>query len=128
MEALMASCFPKDAAFCNVFTRHKSSFIAPKILENHGVKFYRAIQRANEIIITSPNAYHSGFNLGFNCAEAVNLATPSWIPLGIKAAHCKCGIMESSVKFDIVDLVNQIQTKYPQRMYVCMCVYMSILV
>ena len=113
MEQLMATNFPKDAAYCHVFTRHKSSFIAPKIIEKSGIKVYRAIQRANEIIISSPNAYHSGFNLGFNCAEAVNLAMPSWIPIGINAPHCQCGIMQSSVTFDINKLIYNIKQKYP---------------
>eukprot|EP01084_Bolivina_argentea_P217418 369145_1 len=91
MEQVMANNFPKAAAYCRVFTRHKNSFITPKLLTKAGVVLCKAVQRANEIIITAPNAYHAGFNLGFNCAEAVNIATPSWIPLGINAAHCQCG-------------------------------------
>lgn len=54
MEQLMASHFPKDAAYCKVFTRHKSSFVDPKVLEKNGVTVYRAIQRANEIVISAP--------------------------------------------------------------------------
>eukprot|EP01084_Bolivina_argentea_P306475 529605_1 len=114
MEQVMAANFPKDSAYCKEFSRHKNSFIAPKLLMKNGIEIYKAIQRANEIIITSPNAYHAGFNLGFNCAEAVNIATPSWIPLGIKAPHCKCGIMQSSVNFNIVELINKIKVQYPR--------------
>lgn len=54
MEQLMASLFPKDAAYCKVFTRHKSSFVDPKLLEKSGVTVYRAIQRPNEIMISAP--------------------------------------------------------------------------
>ena len=31
----------------------------------------QAKQNANEFIVLNAGAYHSGFNLGFNCAEAV---------------------------------------------------------
>lgn len=48
------------------------------------------MQRAGEFILTFSSAYHQGFNLGFNIAEAVNFATPSWISEFPKFKHCKC--------------------------------------
>uniref|UniRef100_A0A3Q1JVE1 [histone H3]-trimethyl-L-lysine(4) demethylase n=1 Tax=Anabas testudineus TaxID=64144 RepID=A0A3Q1JVE1_ANATE len=54
----------------------------PNTLMNNGVPIYRTNQCAGEFVITFPRAYHSGFNQGFNFAEAVNFCTLDWMPLG----------------------------------------------
>ncbi|XP_031422691.1 lysine-specific demethylase 5B-B isoform X3 [Clupea harengus] len=54
----------------------------PNTLMSHGVPIYRTNQCAGEFVITFPRAYHSGFNQGFNFAEAVNFCTVDWMALG----------------------------------------------
>ncbi|WOL12239.1 putative lysine-specific demethylase JMJ14 isoform X2 [Canna indica] len=60
--------------------------LSPSVLKAEGVPVYRAIQNSGEFILTFPRAYHSGFNCGFNCAEAVNVAPVDWLP------HGKCAV------------------------------------
>ncbi|XP_029357664.1 lysine (K)-specific demethylase 5Ba isoform X2 [Echeneis naucrates] len=54
----------------------------PNTLMNNGVPIYRTNQCAGEFVITFPRAYHSGFNQGFNFAEAVNFCTMDWMSIG----------------------------------------------
>lgn len=48
------------------------------------------IHREGEFVITYPYGYHSGFNLGYNCAESVNFATEAWLNYGRIAKKCDC--------------------------------------
>ncbi|KAL1542259.1 putative lysine-specific demethylase JMJ16 [Salvia divinorum] len=59
--------------------------LSPSILRAEGVPVYRCVQNPGEYILTFPRAYHAGFNCGFNCAEAVNIAPVDWLPHGHKA-------------------------------------------
>ena len=34
-----------------------------------------------------PGSYHSGFSMGLNIGEAVNFASKSWLPFGVKAQN-----------------------------------------
>jgi len=71
--------------------RHKTSLISPHIIyKQNGVPVHKLIQKPGEFVITAPQAYHSGFNYGFNCAEAVNFATDTWIEYGRLARFCEC--------------------------------------
>ncbi|XP_060184371.1 lysine-specific demethylase JMJ18 isoform X1 [Lycium barbarum] len=59
--------------------------LSPSILKSEGVPVYRCVQNPGEFVLTFPRAYHAGFNSGFNCAEAVNVAPVDWLPHGQNA-------------------------------------------
>lgn len=61
--------------------------LSPSVLKSEGVPVYRAVQHSGEFILTFPRAYHSGFNCGFNCAEAVNVAPVDWLAHGQNAVE-----------------------------------------
>ncbi|KAL9670591.1 hypothetical protein QQ045_008144 [Rhodiola kirilowii] len=60
----------------------KTTIFPPSVLLEHDVPVYRAVQKPGDFIITFPRAYHAGFNHGFNCGEAVNIATIDWFQMG----------------------------------------------
>jgi hypothetical protein len=66
----------------------------------------RALHKPGEFLISRASAYHSGFNFGFNIAEAVNFAVEDWIPVGIKAKFCTC--VKDSVKINMKKFLKNI--------------------
>ncbi|KAK1383517.1 hypothetical protein POM88_021252 [Heracleum sosnowskyi] len=56
--------------------------LSPSVLKSEGVPVYRVVQHSGEFVLTFPRAYHVGFNCGFNCAEAVNVAPIDWLEHG----------------------------------------------
>ena len=52
------------------------------ILRAFGIPVYRATHEAGAFMFTSPAAYHTGFNTGFNIAESTNFAFTDWLPYG----------------------------------------------
>ncbi|KAF6776844.1 hypothetical protein AHF37_03928 [Paragonimus kellicotti] len=89
-EAFVFEYFRPDFLSCHCFLRHKCVLISPSILTNAGIPTKKIIQKRGEFMITFPYAYHAGFNLGLNIAEAVNFALPRWIDFGKKAKICTC--------------------------------------
>ncbi|KAK4056090.1 hypothetical protein OIO90_002821 [Microbotryomycetes sp. JL221] len=89
-ERVMEGFFPTDRSKCSQFLRHKAFLASPRVLANSGITLNRVVQLPGEFILTYPKGYHSGFNLGFNCAESINFATERWLPLGKTAKACTC--------------------------------------
>ncbi|KAH7484498.1 hypothetical protein PRIC1_003807 [Phytophthora ramorum] len=112
LERAAQSMFPEKHHACSQFLRHKTSLISPARLREFGVPFYRAYQKPDEFVITFPAAYHQGFNLGFNIAEAVNFATLHWVPFGLRAKVCKC--LPDSVRIDMDSFLTKLFEE-PQR-------------
>lgn len=59
------------------------TLLTPDQLQKAGVRVYALDQRAGQFVITFPQAYHAGFNHGFNFNEAVNFAPNDWEPFGL---------------------------------------------
>ncbi|KAK4446615.1 Lid2 complex component lid2 [Podospora aff. communis PSN243] len=59
------------------------TLLTPEQLKKAGVRVYALDQRAGQFVITFPQAYHAGFNHGFNFNEAVNFAPSDWEPYGL---------------------------------------------
>lgn len=106
-ETALASAFPADARRCSQFMRHKSFLASPTFLAANNIRPLKLVQHAREFVITYPFGYHSGFNLGFNCAESVNFALDSWLDIGRKAKACECEDAQQSVKMDVDALLEE---------------------
>lgn len=90
-ESAMKTLWPQDAKHCDQFLRHKTYLISPEKLKSQfGIKVNKLIHYEGEFVITYPYGYHSGFNLGYNCAESVNFATEAWLNYGRIAKKCNC--------------------------------------
>ncbi|KAF2478732.1 hypothetical protein BDY17DRAFT_349761 [Neohortaea acidophila] len=90
-EKAMKAVWPVDAKNCDQFLRHKTYLISPDVLQKqYGVKVNKLVHYEGEFVITFPYGYHSGYNVGYNCAESVNFATESWLEYGRIARKCNC--------------------------------------
>ncbi|NIG59722.1 lysine-specific demethylase 4D-like [Pontoporia blainvillei] len=110
LERLARELFPGSSRGCEVFLRHKVAFISPTVLNDNSIPFGRVTQEAGEFMVTFPYGYHSGFNHGFNCSEAINFDSPHWIDYGKVASQCSCG--EARVSFSMDAFVRILQ---PER-------------
>jgi hypothetical protein len=60
----------------------------------------KAIHNEGEFIVSRASAYHQGFNLGYNIAEAVNFAVEDWLKIGCNTKYCKCIPDSVNIDFD----------------------------
>lgn len=100
-ERLATSFFPHSFRTCKAFLRHKTTLISPQILKKYSIPFSKCTQRVGEFMITFPYSYHSGYNHGFNIAEATNFALPYWIDFGKWATRCECSTESVQISMQI---------------------------
>lgn len=60
------------------------------ILKAEGIPVYRCVQYPGEFVLVFPGAYHSGFDCGFNCSEAVSFAPIAWLLHGQNVVELYC--------------------------------------
>jgi len=101
-EALCEHYYAHAHQDCRQFLRHKRYLLSPAILKKAGIKYTFQVQYPGDAMITIPDAYHFGFNTGFNVAEATNFGVPEWIPFGHQARICMC--RPDSVRIDMFRL------------------------
>ncbi|KAL0036265.1 hypothetical protein WJX79_010709 [Trebouxia sp. C0005] len=101
MDAFVAKKLYAQHGRCREFMRHKTVLIKPDTLEAAGIAVQKVVQHPGDFIINFPGAYHSGFNVGFNCAESTNFATTSWIQNGAVAQFCSCTPGQEPVRLDM---------------------------
>ncbi|RYO91410.1 hypothetical protein DL763_005013 [Monosporascus cannonballus] len=109
-EAAMKSIWPTDAKACDQFLRHKAFLISPNHLQQYfNIKVNKCVSYPGEFVVTYPYGYHSGYNLGYNCAEAVNFALDSWLPMGKIAKKCECAQAQDSVWVDVYEIERKLR-------------------
>eukprot|EP01025_Chloroclados_australasicus_P066147 TRINITY_DN9052_c1_g1_i2.p2 TRINITY_DN9052_c1_g1~~TRINITY_DN9052_c1_g1_i2.p2 ORF type:complete len:392 (+),score=27.34 TRINITY_DN9052_c1_g1_i2:164-1339(+) len=114
-EEMAATLFPDLSKACKAFLRHKDILLSPNVLNTFHIPYSVAVQKPGEFIVLNAGAYHAGYNLGYNCAEAINFALDQWLEIGKQAVACTCGMLKDGVRIDM-DLFNescQTQDKSP---------------
>lgn len=109
-ENAMKSIWPTEAKACDQFLRHKAFLISPShLLQHYNIKVNKCLSYPGEFVVTYPYGYHSGYNLGYNCAEAVNFALDSWLPMGKIAKKCECAEAQDSVWVDVYEIERKLR-------------------
>ncbi|KJP86458.1 hypothetical protein AK88_03920 [Plasmodium fragile] len=58
-----------------------------EVFLKHKIPVYKNIQRKNEFIFLWPKTFHGGFNSGYNCNEACNIAPTFWLFYGLQSYY-----------------------------------------
>ncbi|RPA82871.1 JmjC-domain-containing protein [Ascobolus immersus RN42] len=106
-ESVMKAIWPNEAKKCDQFLRHKTFLVSPSLLAQRGIKVNRLVHYEHEFVITFPYGYHSGYNLGYNCAESVNFATEAWLEYGRIAKKCEC--IDDAVWVDVREVERKLR-------------------
>lgn len=115
-EAAMRSIWSSDAKNCDQFLRHKTYLVSPSLLKSqYGITVNRLVHYEGEFVITFPYGYHSGYNVGYNCAESVNFATERWLDYGRIAKKCNCEA--DSVWIDVDDIERKLRGEATPEYY-----------
>ena len=64
------------------YFKGKTVTIPPSRILEQGIRVVRAAQRAGQLVLTAPRAYHEGLNTGFIRSEAINFALADWLEYG----------------------------------------------
>ncbi|ONH64916.1 DNA damage-responsive transcriptional repressor RPH1 [Cyberlindnera fabianii] len=104
-DIVMKETFPREAANCPDFLRHKTFLVSPSYLESRGIKVNKIVHREGEFMITYPFGYHAGMNFGYNVAESVNFALEEWFEFGLKTSKCLC--VTDAVGIDVPKLIRR---------------------
>merc|ERR1719509_302320 len=118
LEQAANQLFPEWNQHCFNFLRHKVCMMSPKLLTSRGVKVHKITQEEREMIVVFPHAYHSGFNHGFNIAEAANFALPRWVEYGKRCRPCTClmGVHGEAVDFDALEFGDFVKKYQPEKL------------
>jgi hypothetical protein len=109
-EQFVKSKFPEYFKDCPEYIRHKTTLIHPSVLIEQGIRMTKMVHRQGEFMISRARGYHSGFNTGFNVAEAVNFALPNWLKLASKVSACQC--VKDSVQINMGNFIHNIRVHH----------------
>lgn len=111
----MLDIWPQEARKCDQFLRHKTFLVSPSLLQQHGIRVNKLVHHQGEFVITFPYGYHSGYNLGYNCAESVNFATEQWLEYGRTAKKCHC--IDDAVWVDVNEIERRLKGEVTEDEY-----------
>ena len=113
-EQAMRSIWSSDAKNCDQFLRHKTYLVSPSLLKSqYGITVNKLVHYEGEFVITFPYGYHSGYNIGYNCAESVNFATEQWLDYARIAKKCNCE--SDSVWIDVDEIERKLRGEAPRN-------------
>lgn len=101
LEKEAARLFPEHFSACKQYLRHKTTLINPYYLKKKypQLRITKTEHTEHTIIAVLGGSYHTGFNFGFNVAEAVNYGTLDWLRQLIESQSCSCS--RNSVKASV---------------------------